>query len=102
MQAHHGREEDGLGTGVHLHLPVESLTGEDRRLLRGVTEIRLFLNFKTKEGASRTKQSENSAGFLINTVPFLSKYSTQDGFSHSGRAAGKGMFSRSIIDSLNL
>lgn len=39
VQTHHRREEDGLGPGVYLHLPVKSLPGKDGRFLGGVTEI---------------------------------------------------------------
>lgn len=53
IQAHHSREKPGFGTGVHLHLAVEPLTGEDHRLF--VTEIRFFVSFKTKDDTSRAK-----------------------------------------------
>lgn len=39
VQTHHGWEEDGLGTGIHLHLLVKPLPSENGRLLRDVTEI---------------------------------------------------------------
>lgn len=58
VQAQHGWEKNGLGTRVHLHLPVETLAGEDCRLLRDVTDIRLhrlLLHFKTKAEVSRAK-----------------------------------------------
>lgn len=80
MQAHHGWEEDGLGTGVYLHLLVESLPSEDGRLLRDVTEIRLPLNFKTKKKEKRSIKNE-----IINVkiqlnlleILYLSSQSTQ-------------------------
>lgn len=52
IQAHHGWEETGFGTRVHLHLAVQSLTSENHGLF--VTEISLPHSFKTND-MSRAK-----------------------------------------------
>lgn len=83
IQAHHGWEAGGFSPRIHLHLSVQTLTAEDCRLLRDVTEVRLLLNFQTKEQESRTKNKNQCehAALCVTHVPFFSEHIAPSGLN---------------------